>query len=472
MPNADDRALFFNTIEQITMSLLEGRTVSSERDVQLLLLRLGEVGFEEGDKTNPTKDWRIALEMAMSVLVQCVSHGACSADKLSRMLSDEVEAGAAGGEPAYKSAFDHWPELPRILVRAIDVLRPPTGTPPRATAKAAFNVAFDVLDHIVRSDERPANKVSLWKSICDISTSDAEASEKNSATCDRTHGIRSGKRPVADPCAKEKGSQEQSNAGKELACKWAVETELSVAKSSAIFDTLRVVRTLSNAVLDGDVSQAALTSSALLSNTIAKAYLAQCEGTQKCAGTPITSAQVQKTFALLGAMVSYASTYRDDKPTGDSTKDNTLAKQRADELVFSVGVGVGGGFQWASGREGGEDNIVAPFVALPVGFAADVLPGGWSATSLLGLHFQLSALDVAQYAAIDNKGATPTPDAGTAVFLGGAAGVLLGTPSVSFLVGVNGGYAPTLHWTDNARGNGAGRLGLFAGTYIPFFDFN
>ena len=86
-----------------------------------------------------------------------------------------------------------------------------------------------------------------------------------------------------------------------------------------------------------------------------------------------------------------------------------------------------------------------------------------------GCHFGLTLLDVAQYASTDGD-STAEPEIGTAVFLGGRAGLLIGLPNASLLVGVDGGYAPGIKYGDGTRG--VARFGVFAGTYVPFIDFN
>ena len=148
LSSANDRELvpLVEGVRQMILSLLEGRSVSSERDVQLLLLRLGEIGLPT-ELDDGKAEWRRALEMGMSVLVECVRQGTCNADRLSRMLDGEVQSLARESDARYAAALDEWPELRSMLGRAVDVLRPPPGVSPRATAKAMFNMFFDVLDH-------------------------------------------------------------------------------------------------------------------------------------------------------------------------------------------------------------------------------------------------------------------------------------------------------------------------------------
>jgi hypothetical protein len=488
-------------IQQITLALLEGRSVSSERDAQLLLLRLGEVGLP----TAKGEQWRSALEMGMSVLVQCVHQGPCNADRLSRMLDDELVSLDPTDAPTYVTALRAWPELRSILARSVDVLKPPPGVGPRATAKAAFNVVFDVLDHLASTaaQEALAALTIPAKQLTDL-RSTLDATEANlqtllGADCHAARGIAVHCRPLPPLLASDSNAADGTRQAFRKVQSELMTLREVVGQRRKVEDILRVGRTLTNAILDEDTSEAVIESSSFLADLLGDAYSAVCETDAGCDHrVPLTEAQLSKTFVMLGALVSYASTYAGNKTDSQGTTAE-VAKQRADQRkkameefidaatdrrnrsgdrIFSAGVAVSMGAVRSSSSDA--PAFWQPLLSLPLGAAFQRLPGEYN----VGFHAQAQAFDLGQYLATQS-GATLDRRIGTALFFGGTVGILIGNSKASALVGVEGGYAPELTWHTNTTqqagsSNGSAsktvtgfsRLGLILGTYVPFFDFN
>lgn len=445
-----------DALRQIVLGLIEGRSIATEKDFQTMLLRLGNTLIpkppakatradlnEQQDPAarslmlativQPTlkdhkldqREWSCAVGIGFAVLRECLRRDSCSAEQLQSSLEAELEDPSSacwGDERDEKTKREVterirtlWPELGSMLARTIDVFRPPPGVPPNQTAKTATNVLIDAL-------------------------------------------VKLG--PYGDGVA---------------------------VGGLGPFDAEKI-RALINSVFDRDSVAGIVAASGLVIDG-----LQRCENNnddeQSCS-TDVTPQRLRKGIALLNGFVSYASTYKegpgdaeDGKTTAEREKlrhderkkamqalieSTTDRANRGGQWVWSVGVGVG----MSGGRVRNLENLTTtdyffvPSLSLPVGVAVQKLPRP------LGFHAQLSVLDLGQYASLNKNGKhVAEPEIGTAATFVGQTGVLLGRPSFSGLVGVEFGYAPALHFDDIDK-VGFWRFGIFAGAYIPFFDFN
>lgn len=430
----------------LVISLLEGRSISSERDVQLLLLEIGS--FEV---FNPRLyEWKAPLSMAFAVMAECIRDGGCTADRLKSSLLAEIQNPTTGWE-MLPDNWETWPELPSIMARAIDVLQPPTGTTARMTVKATLNLVFDILDHLVTHPEEFL--VQVGEAKIEITRGDYQASLLVNRL--ETVGV-----------ARDMGPLEKYFA------------ELPK-------NTVTAARTLANAAVDRELSHGLVAAFSLLGNAIA----AYCATQGDTCLVPLTAPRVQKTFALLNALISYASSYREQDTNDENGDDNTAEiealrlEQRkkameqlldtfadrtnriAGETIVSAGVGVG--FAVSSIKSDADAAFrseLLPALSLPLGIGIEY-------TSNPGVFLQIIALDVAQYANVDTHGQVAEANPATALYFGGTVGVRIGSPSIPFLIAVSGGYSPGLKLNDG-QDRGMTRIGIFGGTYIPFIDFN
>lgn len=159
------------------LDALSGNTATTERDVQMLLLELGRIG-----SCGNTRGWRCGLEVGFAVLHECMRVSECSADALGRLLAEEREAWHGDSKsPGCNAdqAIGEWPELPGLLGRAVDVFRPPPGTPAKTTAVTALQLVLDVLDHALASGEpREEESTLLERVAADVKKWDLEQSER------------------------------------------------------------------------------------------------------------------------------------------------------------------------------------------------------------------------------------------------------------------------------------------------------
>lgn len=205
----------------------------------------------------------------------------------------------------------------------------------------------------------------------------------------------------------------------------------------------------------------------------------------------------------------------------------TVRDRRHGEWVFSLGIPVGfsTGFQYIRERErdaAGDPvldaqgrpqdtwspmHVMYPQLELPLGFAAQKLVGqryvrgyergceretdrparckSWrprphdARMRFDGVHLFASMIDLGQFLALDEKGKLSRPRWDSFISPGAQVGWIFGRPQNSFILGVEGRYAPTLFAgtseltipADAAPG-GAARFGIFVAYYISLFDFN
>lgn len=363
-------------------------------------------------------DWRCAMGIGLGVVRECLREGPCSAEELARQLERELRSpGNDLCDPLVQKIDLAWPGYRSMLARAVDAFRPPPGTTANQTAKVVANLVLDAVEAY----------------------------------------------PV--DC----------------------ETQARLGRF------IRPTRALVNAVLDRETSDAIVQASTIVTVLIDEYW--EESGHQK---VPATSDGVKKSLALLNAFAAYASTYSEPKNGGGAESGDAaeaVAKIRHDERkramkelieattdrrnrydasIFSFGVGVGGaaGYRYVRGgtTHGFLDHTeFSPQLSLPLGLAWEYLPGR---KRVIGFHGQMTFLDIGQYASVSTgTGSLADPTLGSALALGGNVGILLGRPSYSVLVGFQGGYAPAVRLIED-RPLGGAYLGVFAGTYVPFFDFN
>ncbi|WP_433936445.1 hypothetical protein AB3662_17355 [Sorangium cellulosum] len=434
------------TMAGVVLSLVDGRALASERDVQMLIMQLASI---ELSSTAPV--WKKALSAGFALTVECMQQAECTADRLNKAIDDEIR----DKDELKKVYNESWPALRSLLARTIDVLRPPPGATSNMTAKAAVNILFDVLDYVVVADVK--------------TTQQAKA-----------------------PVSKGASPQQQARPAPQAAGAAPPEPADAVAE---VQQKLGAARALLNAILERNLPAGLSAASAVVAGAVDTYCSREHEDGGSCA-VWMTSSQSRKVFSLLNAFVSYASTYGgeadDDGAKGDAAsaeaeKARHEERKRAmeqlintftdrenrapGEWVWSAGIDVGMslGANWRRSVESGAKfkPEFVPALSLPMGIAVERLKSGWAP----GMHMHVSLLDVAQYITVGQEGDIAEPNVATAVYIGGTLGLLAGPASMPLQIGVSGGYAPGLRLRDDER-KGAFRLGGFVGTYVPFLDFN
>lgn len=230
---------------------------------------------------------------------------------------------------------------------------------------------------------------------------------------------------------------------------------------------------------------------------------------------------LKKATALLGALSSYLRTYAhvggldasQQAEQHEARKKALLSlidattdrRNRAGEGIFSLGVNVGAllvsgerlqSTRWRNTYWTGRS---FPQLSLPLGVAYDYTwridePGPFCPLrddegrrqhpvcefffgGGMGFHLGAYALDVGQYASVNNNLALATPRLDTAIAVGGQVALLLFGLDNPVTLGLDVRYSPTLRAKtsdpftvpDDA---GVTAIGLFVGYYVPLFDFN
>lgn len=215
-------------------------------------------------------------------------------------------------------------------------------------------------------------------------------------------------------------------------------------------------------------------------------------------------AQLEKLITVLAALAAYAETHDPAKTEGKSAEELRKARKevlegvidavtvrsgRGGKWVGSLGVTVGFtavAGQWIKGADGklNHGTVIAPQLALPLGFAVQRLPGRASNGAregqrffANGVHFFVSAMDLGQFLAYDGQGKLSPPTWSSFIAPGAQVAWALGRPNNMLLIGAEARYAPTLfsttpNDTDPGEPGGALRVGLFVAYYIPLLDFN
>jgi hypothetical protein len=237
-----------------------------------------------------------------------------------------------------------------------------------------------------------------------------------------------------------------------------------------------------NAVFDKDYVAGVTSAGGLLVDAIE----AHCGKGDGVCFVSTKSSQVKKGIAILNGFVSYASTYDETQDPKDASAaerekvrhderkkameeliaSTTERSGRGGDWVVSAGVGVGLNAGRTPRTLSVSDAFWSPTLSLPLGVAVQYLP-----KNVVGFHAQLTLLDIGQYANINANADVAKADVATAAVVGTEVGLLLGGAKYNALLGFDFGYAPGLRFSDGDS-PGIWRLGAFAGTYVPFFDFN
>lgn len=469
----------------LAADLAAGKTTLQGREAQMLLLELGrpdwagsleEVLAGLGLTKEQQKELKPALlgillgvDVTFAVIGSCHAKGGCDAREIAHLACHpELYFSAAPGhsfddlpkpgtpDACFRDRVPGWPDLDLFISRGLDVIAPPKGATPRSVTRAAVNLIFDVVER------------THWQI----------AEQKNRALpADRQRR----------PC----GTQDP-------ACL-----------------SLRDVRALLNGVLDQEAQPVVVAVAGFLQRAVDSVY--RDPGAAPGRDERMVIA-LRKTTALLAAVTSYAATYSTDgkgdgkdaqaqhearKKAIESLIDTATDRSRRDgDWVVSLGANVGfllAGAQWAAARDQRTELSYAQ-LELPMGIALERLPnrqasrcpappgarpcrgsaGRWLANHT-GFHAQLSVIDLAQFLAFDSNAHLTGVHWGNFVMVGAQLGLILGTPSTPFVLGVEGRWAPTLFrdadpggasaGSDNQRG-GLWRIGFFASYYVPFFDIN
>lgn len=185
---------------------------------------------------------------------------------------------------------------------------------------------------------------------------------------------------------------------------------------------------------------------------------------------------------FLAGVGRYAASYRiSDADAATEARKDAIAdlvarmasrRERTRGVVWSLGGSLAGvvGFREAIG--GAPGKVWASPVHLGLGFAADTYHNGRSrAARAMGLHLEVSAVDLGQYVVFESKGLTlERPDLKAAISPSAKIAFRFAGRAVPTYVGAFGALSPFVR-TDQAD-HMTWTFGAVLGVYIPFVDFN
>ena len=253
------------------------------------------------------------------------------------------------------------------------------------------------------------------------------------------------------------------------------------------FEKLQGVRGVVEAMIARDVSAVLLQSGRLFA-----LHLDCQEKDERCKKS---LEKLRRATALIGAVTAYAATFDDEKQGEEAAKAAREARKQAIESLIDTATDRGGrGGEWISsiganvgftvfgrrhvrGDEGdlSEVHSMSPQLQLPMGLVLQKLPGHPEKVGT-GVHFQLSLIDLGQFVATD-EGEVDEIAPADFVMLGGQLGVIIGKPTMPFVIGLDARWSPTqfaqeMAGAEGTEKAGAFSFGLFASYYVPFFDLN
>jgi hypothetical protein len=373
--------------------------------------------------------WRCAIGMGFAVVRDCLRQDGCAPETLQASLDRELAEPSAGYCSAEIAMIrSEWPELGSLLGKSIDVLRPPPGTNPNATAKLASNVLFELAKrHVDEADRRIiANGQTIVNAIFDkdyLAASIAAASLLVGEIDKHCEGA---------------------------------------ARCDALNVTAPQMKR-GVALLNGFISYAST----------------YREGARDGEATK-SDAEREKLR------------HDERKKAMDSLIDSaTDRSNRRNRPLWSAGVGVGVGLNWRYARGAGlganadqSGVLFVPQLALPTGIALDYFG------EFVGFHMHGAVFDLGQYVAVDSDtGGLTKPTVGTAVAPALNLGIMFGSPRTPVLLSTQLGYGPGFKPDDFTppcaqsvpaapcpgpieRQAGGAFFGFHVGTYVPFIDFN
>ncbi len=412
-----DARWYVQRVLGLLQKLAAGEAV--DKDAQVLLLDLANLAATTtaGDTAAP---WRRALHLAFTTLADCQQEVSCTTAVLSR-LHAQVDGELKNTGADVVRVIWNSPGFLGAIARIDSVLRPPAGKSSVDQLKDALTASFDLLEP--------------------------------------------------------------------LACK--------NVESCTVF---RDVRAIVDAVLQRDLGAALVATAALGDRCLAKFADVTC--TQNQASCEVDKQLAQKTRVALRrvtritvALASYAATYEGDAKDPEKKKAVHDARKKAIEsLVDSetdrsgragsiVSIGASAALQatleWR--RSEGTGPVISPRLTLPLGITYQYFVPKAATSDYFGpagLHLQATVLDLGQYVAYSAHGdenVANKPRIDTALAFGAQIAFILGRSSAPFLLGLDVRYSPTLYASvDSANGaapKGVYSAGLFAGYYVPLFDF-
>lgn len=507
----------------------------AETNAQKSLKSLARLAIRIAARTLSRRDFGITVEDARTIVTAMID--TAGLDRRSR-----IQWGKARAIPYGLAAGSMWDEgktgtLPEI-VRALESTNTGAGTPP-ALSPDEFARALEIANLTVvaatamRSESLPDGGERLSAAIdlvfeCVLEYVRVEVCDETAKTCvarERTRQVHTIVHAAVD-----RDVQNAVSGAVRLLLDLDAEATRAVTAAEDALDAAR--RALESA---GDAAR----ETAERALRSAEDELAKLRKTLSASITRHRAYErrTEKAAALIAAIAAYADTYAPPKasdaaktgaPTAEELRKKrqavleglidatTVRDRRHGEWVFSLGIPVGfsTGFQLVRERvrdDAGEPVLVQnqprdrwsaprpmyPQLELPMGFAAQKLVGHQYARGrerpckddklrpcdarvrFDGVHLFVSMIDLGQFLAFDEKGKLSRPRWDSFVSPGAQVGWIFGRPQNSFVVGVEGRYAPTLfagtsELTIPADTNpgGAARFGVFVAYYISLFDFN
>lgn len=410
-----------------------GQSAISNRDVQLLFIQMsqlfrdlpGEVNSSDQELASFSK----AVQISFAILAECSnSVGRCDAQTIAEMLKQPARF---FGETPPGDIEARWPGARYFIAHGLDVLLPPKGATPQQLLRAVIDMAFELSEALYSHDVLPAT---------------------------------------------------------------------ATQESLAFGKLLHELHKLSIGLLDHDSQISLLALVRIVELSTENSAFNETSAGQD--GHENLQRVLRRTSQIVASISSYAQSYSVDDHDPKAVQAQREARKKAIEslidqatqrtnrqgnLIFSLGANVGFHAGYEYRLQAGGASWFYPQLSLPMGVAIEKLPWGSERTNgtsrvrdQLGLHAQLSIIDLAQFLNYSDQGNLAKVEWSNFVTLGAQVGLLFGftrkaRASELFNLVLDVRYAPGLHFTDSLGEEtkpGVFRLGLYLGYYVPFFDFN
>lgn len=415
------------------------------------------LSFEPLAKTEAAKDCKgpvnragCAVQVAAAIVAQCSnSVGRCDAHSLTDMIRSPASFFSLGKSceglftPYEGGLASDWKDVNQLITRGLDVVLPPKGTSPAQQLRTALDFIFDVATHLysesVMGEAPSINAKLLAQMLPELRR--------------LTHGIidQDAQGSLLAGVKLVELASQQTFDTPEYESKWGWQsgTHPSVERE----DMQRMLRKLTQVI-------AAVGSYTQNYSTDAHLDPKQAEARREARKKALESLITQ----------------------------STERSNRQGDIIVSLGANVGffGGGEYQV--RPGEAAWTYPQLSLPMGVAIQKLPWGQDRAGgrrrerdVLGLHAQLSLIDLGQFLNFNKDSQLAEVNWTNFVTLGAQLGMLFpltrrARSSELLNVVFDVHYAPGLNYQAGSATttNQAGvfRFGLFLGYYVPFFDFN
>ncbi len=215
---------------------------------------------------------------------ECLRDSECPADELGRLLRQELELAKLEDNAEPDAILETWPNLPALLGRAANVLRPPPGAAAQTTAANAVALILDVAEHALQSGSSDDN-VCLNAAAVSIIAENVHSQPSTSGKCD------DGTQKYLASAIKVLKPRKDAPDAEGLAEVVSIGQRAATRPRENGIAMIRALRGIVGALQGGDVTSAVVE----LESVLESAVIDQCEDTGSCKDPP-TVRQLRRGF--------------------------------------------------------------------------------------------------------------------------------------------------------------------------------